>query len=415
MARLPAAPPARSVVPRPLVPAPTVMRVLRLARTHLGMDLALLAAFTEDDEMVGVLDGKAVTPALRREKELPVDRRRCELLLDGKVPALVADASRQRPRTSLGPGVAAYVAAPVQLPGGTTFGILCCLARGRRPSLDDGSLRVIRLLAELAAQAISQDDLTLQKRLEMTESTLGAIRDDGIRMVFQPVFRLQTGETVGFEALARFPSEVRRPPRSWFWVARQVGLAVDLEVTALRKALQFLDRIPEPLYLSVNLFSETLLSMDLTGVFRDVPPGRVVLELAEHERLADSRSLIESVDRLRRLGARFAVDDAGSGFSSLRHVLRIQPELLKLDINLTHQVDRDPMQKMLVSSLASFAAEAGMVPSAEGIESGPQLEALREIGVVYGQGHLLGRPEPVPRIPSGSTRLPWARDPAKIS
>src|SRR5918996_3649048 len=172
--------PARSVAPRPLVPAPTVMRVLTLARTHLGMDVALLAAFTEDDEMVGVVEGPAVAPALRSEKELPVDRRRCELLLDGKVPALVADTSRQRPRTSVGPGIAAYIAAPVRLPGGTTFGILCCLSRAPRPDLDDGSLRVIRILAELAAQAISQDDLTLQKRLEMTESTLGAIREDGL-------------------------------------------------------------------------------------------------------------------------------------------------------------------------------------------------------------------------------------------
>jgi EAL domain-containing protein (putative c-di-GMP-specific phosphodiesterase class I) len=415
MTRPPTTLPARSVAPRPLVPAATVMRVLALARRHLEMDIALLAAFTEEGEMVGVMEGQAVAPALRRERELPVDRRRCELLLDGNVPALVADASKQRPRTSLGPGVAAYVAAPVKLPGGSTFGILCCLARAPRPDLDDGSLKVIRLLAELAAQAISQDDLTLQKRLEMTESTLGAIREDGMRMVFQPILRLRTGETVGFEALARFPAESRRPPKSWFWVARQVGLAVDLEVTALRKALQFLDRIPEPLYLCVNFFSETLLSTDLTDIFRDVPPGRVVLELAEHERLADSRSLIESVDRLRRLGARFAVDDAGSGFSSLRHVLRIKPELLKLDINLTHQVDRDPMQKMLASSLASFAVEAGMVPAAEGIESRPQLEALRQIGVVYGQGHYLGRPQAIPRVPDPIPGLPWDRDPVRIS
>jgi EAL domain-containing protein (putative c-di-GMP-specific phosphodiesterase class I) len=370
------------------------------------MDIALLAAFTEDGEMVGVVEGQG-PEALRTESELPVDRRRCELLLDGKIPALVTDASRQRPSTTLGPGVAAYVAAPVQLPGGTILGILCGLARGPRPDLDDGSLRVIRLLADLAAQAISQDDLTLQKRLEMAESTLRAIREGGIRMVFQPIFRLRTGEAVGFEALARFPSDPQRPPRSWFWVARQVGLAVDLEVTALRKALQFLDRIPEPLYLSVNLFSETLLSMDLTSVFRDVPPGRVVLELAEHERLADSRSLTECVGRLRKLGARFAVDDAGSGFSSLRHVLRIKPEVLKLDINLTHQVDRDPMQKMLVSTLASFAAEAGMVPAAEGIESASQLKTLREIGVAYGQGHYLGGPDLVPQVPPSTAGVPW--------
>ena len=407
MTRAPATSPARAVAPRPLIPAPAIRRILGLARTHLGMDQAILAAFTEEDELVGLVQGQGQLPALLPEPDLPLDRGRCELLLEGRVPPVMSGASRRPRGAPLGPGVRSYAAAPVQLPGGGTFGLLCCLAGTPRPELGEGSLRVVRVLADLAAQAVSQDDLTLHKRIEMTESTLEGMREEGMRMVYQPVFRLRTGETVGFEALARFPSDPRRPPRSWFWVARQVGLSVDLEIIALRKALQVLDRLPEPLHLSVNLFSETLLSPELPEAFRDAPPGRVVLELGEHERLPDSQPLSESVARLRKLGARFAVDDAGSGFSSLRHVLRIKPEVLKLDINLTHQVDRDPMQRMLASSLASFAAEAGMVPAAEGIETGPQLEALRRIGVVYGQGHYLGRPEPFPRIRRSAPQLPW--------
>jgi EAL domain-containing protein (putative c-di-GMP-specific phosphodiesterase class I) len=389
-----------------LQPAPSIRRILTLARTHLGMDRAVLVAFTGSGEMVGVLDGQDTT--LQGEAELPVDPGRCRLLIEEELPLLVTNVSRQRPATAPGPRVGAYVAAPVRLPDGSPFGLLCCLARKAHPGLDEGSLRLIRLLAAVAGEAVGdQEALPLERRLDTIEATLGAIREGGMRLVYQPVFRLRTGEPVGFEALARFPGDPRRPPRSWFWGARQVGLAIDLEFAALRRALDALDAIPEPLYLSVNLFSETLVSADLADLFADVPPGRVVLELAEHERLADSRSLVESVETLRRLGARFAVDDVGSGFSSLRHVMRIRPEILKLDLNLTHQVDRDPMQRMLVSSLSRFAAEAGMVPGAVGVESSRQLEALRRLGVVYGQGHLLGRPHPEPTVPGLHTGLPW--------
>jgi EAL domain-containing protein (putative c-di-GMP-specific phosphodiesterase class I) len=406
MKGMPASAPARPVAPAQLDPAPTVRRLLALARKHLDLDVALLAAFTEAGEMVGIVEGDGES-SVRSEAELPVDRRRCQLLMEGSIPWVVGDVGRQRPGTAPGPAVAAYVAAPLQLPEGTAFGLLCCLARDPRPSLDGSAQRVLSVLAEMAGRAITDADPGLPKRLDTAEATLAAIGGD-MRIVFQPVFRLRTGDVVGFEALARFPSDPRRPPRSWFLGARQVGLGVDLELAALRGALSALDDIPEPLYLSVNLFSETMLSDGLADLFGDVPSGRVVLELAEHERMADSRPLAESISRLRELGARFAVDHAGSGFSSLRHVLRLNPEILKLDMNLTHQVDTDPMQRMLVSSLASFAAEAGMVPAAEGIETLPQLDTLRRLGVVYGQGHYLGRPGPEPRIPGVQPGLPWA-------
>lgn len=405
MTSSPASSPAPAGLSGRLEPAPLIRRVLSLARTHLEMDIALLAAFTETGEMVGVVDGDGET-ALRREAELPVDPRRCRLVLEGSVPGVVADVSSQRPATGLGPGLGAYVAVPVRLPGGTVFGLLCCLSRRARPGLQRGARRVVGVLAQLAGQAIAADDPSMVAQVEAAEATLDAVRE-GIQVVFQPVFRLRTGEAVGFEALARFPSDPECPPASWFDRARQLGLGPDLEVAALRGAVSSLDRIPEPLYLTVNIFSETLLSADLDDLFAEISPGRVVLELTEHERLAESGPLVERVEHLRRLGARFAVDHAGSGLASMRHVLRLKPEILKLDMSLTHAVDQDPMHRMLVSSLASFAAESGMVPAAEGIESRPQLEALRELGVAYGQGHYLGRPAKDLKVPGVHSDMPW--------
>jgi EAL domain-containing protein (putative c-di-GMP-specific phosphodiesterase class I) len=397
--------PSAPAAPGRLEPAPLVRRVLSLARSHLAVDVALLAAFTETGEMVGVVQGDGEA-ALRPEAELPVDARRCRMLLDGAVPPLVGDVSSQRPPTGLGPGVGAYVAAPIQLPAGTVFGLLCGLSYEPRPDFDVGARRVLSVLANLAGQAIAGEEPRAHRQVAAAEATLGAI-GGSMRVVFQPVFRLRTGDAVGFEALARFPTDPARPTGSWFRRARQLGLGVDLELAALRRAVGSLDRIPEPLYLTVNMFSETLLSVDLAEIFAGLPRGRVVLELAEHERVAESLPLAERVEELRRLGARFAIDDVGSGFASMRHVLRIRPEILKLDMSLTHAVDHDAMHRMLVSSMASFAAESGMVPAAEGIESRPQLESLRRLGVAYGQGHYLGRPREEPKVAGAHADLPW--------
>src|SRR5207237_2814930 len=96
---------------------------------------------------------------------------------------------------------------------------------------------------------------------------------------------------------------------------------------------------------------------------------------------------------------RLAIDDAGAGFASLRHVLRLNPDLIKLDISLTRRIDTDPVRRALATSLIAFAAEVGATILAEGIESRWELEALRRLGVRYGQGYHLARPAPLPETP----------------
>ena len=94
-------------------------------------------------------------------------------------------------------------------------------------------------------------------------------------------------------------------------------------------------------------------------------------------------------------GVRLAIDDAGAGFSSFRHIVHLKPDIIKLDISLTRDIDVDLHRQSLASTLVDFATRTGTTIVAEGIETGPQLNALRAIGVPTGQGFHLGRPGPL--------------------
>ena len=119
--------------------------------------------------------------------------------------------------------------------------------------------------------------------------------------------------------------------------------------------------------------------------------------------------LTRALDTLRRRGVRLAVDDAGAGFASLRHIVRLSPDFIKLDVSLTRGIDIDPVRQSLAAALVSFARDTGPVVVAEGIETEAELEALRHLGVPLGQGFHLGRPMPVAAVdlrePSGLSRL----------
>jgi EAL domain-containing protein (putative c-di-GMP-specific phosphodiesterase class I) len=221
---------------------------------------------------------------------------------------------------------------------------------------------------------------------------------------FQPIVDLRTGRAVGVEALARFAQQPIRPPDVWFAEAASLGLGVELELTALDLALGQLDGLPPSLYLSLNASVETIMCGRFQTALADTPAERIVLELTEHTPIVDYGEFEQCIRNLRSQGVRLAVDDAGAGFSSFRHILDLQPDVIKLDIGLIHGIDTDPARQSLGRALLTFALEtSGTTIVAEGIETEGELETLRALGCPSGQGFLLGRPS---RLPSASLRLP---------
>lgn len=211
-------------------------------------------------------------------------------------------------------------------------------------------------------------------------------------MFLQPISDLDTGRVRGLEALARFNGGHEGGPELWFAEAEAVGLRRDLELAAVRAALGRFADLPTDTYLSINVSPDTMTSPGFLDTFRGVDTERVVIEVTEHAPVDDYDALNGTMAELRRSGGRLAIDDAGAGFASLQHVLRLSPDYIKLDISLTRGIDTDPAKRALASALISFAPQVGAAIIAEGVETAEQVRALCELGVPHGQGNFLAPP-----------------------
>jgi EAL domain-containing protein (putative c-di-GMP-specific phosphodiesterase class I) len=219
-------------------------------------------------------------------------------------------------------------------------------------------------------------------------------------MVCQPVIDLPTGALAGAEALARFHAEPKQSPDVWFAEAQRVGLGVELELEAVKMALGMLPLIPEHLYLAVNVGPHTVSTDELGALFEAAGPHRIVMELTEHLKVDDYPRLHCALDAIRERGTRLAIDDAGAGFAGLSHILKLGPDLIKLDRDITTGINHDPIRRALAGALVTFAADTGAELIAEGIETAAELDTVRNLGVRYGQGYHLGRPAAVASLPT---------------
>lgn len=214
-------------------------------------------------------------------------------------------------------------------------------------------------------------------------------------MLFQPIVDLRSGDLAGVEALARFRPEPYRSPDVWFAEAHRVGLGVELECAALREALGHGDRLPPDCYIAVNVGPQAIKSLETAAALGKFDAPRVVIELTEHFPVDDYPQLREALWALRARGVRLAIDDTGSGISSLSHIVKLAPDIIKLDKELIRHVDFDPVRQSLVRAVVTFAPELGATLVAEGIETQGELDALCHLGVGCGQGYFLGRPGPL--------------------
>jgi EAL domain-containing protein (putative c-di-GMP-specific phosphodiesterase class I) len=215
--------------------------------------------------------------------------------------------------------------------------------------------------------------------------------DSKLETLFQPLVELRSKLPVAYEALTRFPGETRST-RQCFADAAAHGYGVDLELAAVRSALTYLAEIPVETRLSINISPAVAVTDEFFDVVAPVA-DRLIIELTEHDPVDDYDTLGDALWHLRAMGALIAIDDVGAGFTSLRHILRLAPDILKLDLSLTRAVETDSSSRALTAALVDFAENTGTLITAEGIETEGELEILRELGVDQGQGFLLGRPQ----------------------
>jgi EAL domain-containing protein (putative c-di-GMP-specific phosphodiesterase class I)/DNA-binding response OmpR family regulator len=211
--------------------------------------------------------------------------------------------------------------------------------------------------------------------------------------VFQPIIELETRRVVGFEALTRFDDGT--PPDVRFADATRLGLGSEFELAAIEAALAEAHRLPSDTFLSLNvspsvaLAAGELLKGRLNGNQR-----QIVLELTEHVPISDYLPLRQAIDRLGKV--QIAVDDAGAGYASLRHILELRPAFAKLDISLVRGIDGDELRQAMAAGMQYYALRSGCRLVAEGVETDEEARVLLELGVDLAQGYLFGRPERLP-------------------
>jgi EAL domain-containing protein (putative c-di-GMP-specific phosphodiesterase class I)/FixJ family two-component response regulator len=208
--------------------------------------------------------------------------------------------------------------------------------------------------------------------------------------VFQPIVELSTQRVVGYEALTRFADGTASDVR--FERAAAAGLGFEFELAAIDAAVMAAPTMVPGVFLSLNV-SPGLVVLDGKRLRRALARwrGRVVLEVTEHAPIANYEAFRSAVARFRR--AEVAIDDAGAGYNSLRHILELGPAWVKLDITLVRGIDSDPLRQALVAGLAHFGSRSGQRLIAEGVERQEEADVLLGTGVEYAQGYLFGRPE----------------------
>ncbi|MET0536255.1 MAG: EAL domain-containing protein [Steroidobacter sp.] len=383
---------------QPSIGTHAVDKVLHAIRNHLDMDVAFVAEFRSTDRVFRHVDARDRTPIACGDAA-PLEHGYCQRVVDGRLPELMPDTQRvaaaiELPETQAIP-IGAHLSVPIRLADGRVFGTFCCFSFAADPSLGERDLKMMRVFAALLADQIDHDLEQQRSHTERKQRIVTALETGQPSIVYQPIFDLATRRLAGLECLSRFHVEPRRPPDEWFAEAANVDMAQELELAAIRSALDALPSLPADVYLALNCSPQTIFNGHLHRLLQTVGARRVVLEITEHDHIDDYPALLSALAPLRALGLRVAIDDAGAGYASMRHVLHIQPELIKLDISLTRNIDTDLKRRALASALIAFSRETGARIVAEGVETAAELNTLRQLGAGSVQGYFLARPLPL--------------------
>ena len=385
--------------PKAVSPDQILPRALRALRLHLGMDIAFIAQLRSGQRVFRYVDCARPNDAVTVGASDALEDTYCQRVIDGRLPELIADtgaldAAQELAFTRLVP-VGAYLAVPIRLYDGTVFGTIGCISTEPDASLGARDLSMMRVFAEMAAEHIEADLQVEDEKHDLTVSLKTVLSGDPISVVYQPVFDLRRAQAVGFESLARFTTTPARAPNAWFADAARVGLDVALELKVLEKALACFSRLPPAVYVAFNVSPNIVISGQLELAFRNAPLDRIVLEVNEHVSIREYDEIGKAMAPLRERGLRVSVDDTGAGLSSFRHIVSLKPDIVKLPMSLTRNIDSDGARRALASALIQFANENACTIIAEGVETAAELKALRTIGITRAQGYFLGRPLPL--------------------
>jgi PAS domain S-box-containing protein len=284
--------------------------------------------------------------------------------------------------------------------GGEVHGLLAAGTTARTAA--ELVTRWVPSLAEYAAVAGALLVPSLTRRrahADVVSPIRRAIEQAAFTPYFQEVVELESRSVVGYEALTRFADGVL--PERRFADADLVGLGADLELACLKAAVSAARDLPQGRWLSLNLSPSLVQHLDDSHALGGHNGRPVVLELTERSEISDYAEVRSALARLPG-PLSLAVDDAGAGFASFRHIIELHPRYVKLDMRLVRGVDEDAARQALIAGMVYFSRQTDCVLIAEGIETEGERRTLRQLGVTFGQGYLFGHPRRIEELSLGN-------------
>lgn len=289
-------------------------------------------------------------------------------------------------------------------PLASDHGVVGLIVAGGGTALDQAELdRRLPALVEFSAVArvLLGPDLTDRfVESEARASLIRVIRAEDFHPVFQPIIDMRSGVAMGYEGLTRFADGAR--PDLRFDEAQRLGVGLMLEEVTLAAALGASHALPPKAFLSLNVSPSMLLEHGRLARLLSELRRLIVLEITEHVPIDDYATLRDAIAALGHQ-VRLAIDDAGAGYASFRHILELRPDFVKLDRELVRDIQSDPSRQALVVGMRYFAQKTGCTLISEGVETDAERAMLLELSIEFGQGYLFGRPAPVAELSLGVT------------
>ncbi|WP_051080758.1 EAL domain-containing protein [Thioalkalivibrio sp. ALMg13-2] len=376
-----------------------MQEALHAVRVHMNLEVAFISEIRNGCRTFRFVDEEEGAPKLHVGDSDPVELSYCQRVIDGRLPGLLHNAVENPVAAELQATfdlpVGAHLSVPIRFSDGQVYGTLCVFDRKADTSLTERDLGLMRVFGDFVGNQLEREQRRRQQRDEHRGRIQRVLDDELFSIALQPICNIEQDETVGYEALARFGAEPQQGPDRWLEDAERVGLREDLELALLKKALALLEILPDRYYISLNASPDVIRSGRFHQLLRSQPLNRVMLEVTEHAVVEDYDVLGDALSDLRADGLRLAIDDAGAGYASFRHIIRLRPNVIKLDRSLVQGVSVNSGLRALAMALIRFAEETGGKIVAEGVETEHDLDVLREIGVYKVQGYLIGRPKAI--------------------
>ena len=296
-----------------------------------------------------------------------------------------------------------HISYPIKSLSGDQIGALICGSDTAKREISPSEERLVAATGRFIASHILLVAKITRPQSDLERDLVQTLVTNRFSQAFQPIRRLSDLSTAGFEALTRFPDLKGVDTLQAFNAARRFGFGSQFDIHA---AMQIVgntrDTVRERGFIAFNASNQTLMLNAITTLYEwgcDGLPGEgYIIEISEQDAVENFGALRERLVEMRALGLKLAIDDVGAGQTGLQHILRLEPDMIKIDRSVTAGIVDHKTSRAMLSALTRFGAQTDCDIVCEGVETEAELAILRDLDVPFAQGYLLGRPAPLPEL-----------------